>query len=292
MTVEPGAEEHTHDVLPSTVITEEFRKAVARDLSPYRVGIIGERRQQSGAADSQTYPQLLGSGTLIKVEDDYGILTAHHVMNELHRYSDLGLVFTNSEHHPTIPVEDLSLVPVARGKIVSQGPDLAVIFLPTVRARSLEAFQSFYNLTYWREKVLKNPPKQVGNLWEGPWFIVGFPDEYTRREAPYLTSFQDLSGMTTVRKQYQDGDFDYLEVDVKYDVSEPPPLHFGGTSGGGLWYVPLSRTEDGKVQPREKILAGVVFFQTERTQNVRYIRCHGWLSIYEAVYKAFSKRHH
>ena len=61
------------------------------------------------------------------------------------------------------------------------------------------------------------------------------------------------------------------------------PNTFGGVSGGGLWKFELYNV-NGKHEVRGKILAGVAIEETAKMDNSRYIRCHGWNSIYKTVY--------
>jgi hypothetical protein len=63
------------------------------------------------------------------------------------------------------------------------------------------------------------------------------------------------------------------------------PSKFGGVSGGGLWSFELYNV-DGRHEIRKKTLSGICFWETAMNDNIRYIKCYGWKSIYKTAYKA------
>lgn len=77
------------------------------------------------------------------------------------------------------------------------------------------------------------------------------------------------------------GELDYLEVRVPLDSKNALPT-FQGLSGGSLWRAELKREQDGSltIKDRHK-LVGCAFYETDVKQKYRYIRRHGWRSIYE-----------
>jgi hypothetical protein len=71
---------------------------------------------------------------------------------------------------------------------------------------------------------------------------------------------------------------------VKHDSSPDIPQSFGGVSGGGLWQIPLIKSLEGNIEPKEYILSGVVFYETGREGLYQSVRCHGRTSIYGMAY--------
>ncbi len=164
---------------------------------------------------------------------------------------------------------------------------MAVIVLPPTDIAWLKDKRLFWNISLQRKQVLANPlDKDIG-----VWFVCGFPDEFTRTEEPQrgfdrVLGFFNLSGCSGVEREWADGDYDYLDLPVLYEKGIELPISFGGISGGGVWQVPLWKTEQGEIRAKEPIFSGVAFYQTAIVDRRRTIRCHGRRSVYDAVYKA------
>lgn len=77
------------------------------------------------------------------------------------------------------------------------------------------------------------------------------------------------------------GEFDYVEIKIPLHSESALPT-FQGVSGGGLWRAELMRATNGSltIKGRHK-LVGCAFYETEAKRKYRYIRCHGWRSIYD-----------
>ena len=90
-------------------------------------------------------------------------------------------------------------------------------------------------------------------------------------------------GLGEVNKEYDQGDFDYLEFPVEYKKRYEGPRRFGGCSGGGLWHIQVEREVSGEIVIKEKILSGVAFYETRLSDGKRIIKCHGRKSIYQRV---------
>jgi hypothetical protein len=74
---------------------------------------------------------------------------------------------------------------------------------------------------------------------------------------------------------------------VSADGRAASPEYFNGMSGGGLWQVPLTKSESsGDIGYVTPILSGVVFYQVATTSTECGLRCHGPASLYGAVYDA------
>ena len=81
-------------------------------------------------------------------------------------------------------------------------------------------------------------------------------------------------------REYQEGEYDFLDFEAKYDAAYEGPNRFAGFSGGGLWHCPVELSEDGSLSAKEIILSGVAFYESGMEDDRRTIRCHGRRSIY------------
>lgn len=264
-------------------VPRELIEEISEDILNFLIGFVRLRDTATGQD-----AELAGSGTLIQLDDTYGILTAHHVMECLPRTGEIGLVpatsFDTKVSRPTIKGEVVRWVEIARGHLDSEGPDLGLLILPLADVGWLKALKSFYNLSFRREKLLSDPP----NCNEGIWFLCGFAGELTSEKSPEagfarVKGFRGMCGAGRVERQYRTGDFDYFDFEARYGGISEPPGSFGGFSGGGLWQVPLVRGTNGKLQAKERILSGVAFYQADRIGDRRVIKCHGHRSVYDRV---------
>ena len=261
-------------------LPQDLLKDIDNKIIIYSVGLVG-----AGRTNLKDEFALIGSGTLIEIEGRKGILTAHHVITELKKYTQLGLSLLPYEHRYAIPTNHLSIIEVAKPYINSIRPDLSVIILPETSIGRLLAHKSFWNISRWRENVLLKPVDPV----EGVWIVYGFPAELTTNKIPTkgfeeIKSYHSICGYAPIEKYYEEEEFDYLDVSVSYMGRVDLPQSFGGLSGGGLWQAPFFRSEHGELQNRDPILAGMAFYQTDIKENKRYIICHGRNSIYKIVY--------
>jgi len=268
-----------------TDIPQSVLDSIVRELLWYSAGLVKFQRKEH-----YEEANLIGSGTFIKVDEVYGILTANHVAGALRGAIHLGLVISLEEHRYLLEMEHLHIMDIAKPSEPSEGPDLSFIRIPNTYLGTLRAKKSFYNLSYHREKVLQNPL----NYSFGLWMLLGFPEELTRteesRRSPSVSKrLHMLGGATGIERAYVHGDYDYLEVSCHFREDEELPKSFGGFSGGGLWQVPLIERERGNIEIQEVILSGVIFYQTMVENNRCNIRCHGRRSIYEKVYKFITR---
>ncbi len=266
-------------------ITDELIERISKRLSHYLVGILRIEERETSEDVS-----LIGSGTLIQIDNVYGILTAHHVAKALSSKGEIGLVLSTQVNKPRLDLQTLRIIEVGKGDIPSEGPDLAVIILPQGPLGTIKALKSFYNLSFKRDKILTKPlPNDIGI-----WFLCGFIDERTI-EKRHTQGFDTLKGFyaqfsaSGIEKEYISQDYDYLKTVAHYKPERDLPMSFGGTSGGGLWQVPLLGSAKGELEIKEMILSGVAFYQSEKKNNMRKIKCHGRQSIYKTAYEFIKK---
>lgn len=262
-------------------IPRELIDAISRELSDYLVGIV-KIKETRGSADAI----LLGSGTLVRIDETYAILTAHHVADEID--GEVGLIlasrFGPKLHSYTISSDFLSVASIATGSFATDGPDLAMLILPSQNAMQIRPIKSFYNLPRRSENILT----AALNNDVGMWFLCGFADEFTTEGTPdrgyeRVKVFRGMCPSVRVPRGYTIGQYDYLEIAVPYGGIDEPPGSLGGFSGGGLWHVPINSLKCGNLQPGDPILSGVAFYQSARENNMRSVKCHGRRSIYKSV---------
>jgi hypothetical protein len=238
----------------------------------------------------------VGSGTFITIGDVAGILTAEHVIDLLENFSfngptkSLGLPILPYEHKFVIEYKLIKLHRIAKGKIDSEGPDLAFIRIPQTILGRIKSYKSFFDIQQLRTNMLSFPPKPDLGIWA----ICGAPDIETKNEKP-TKCFSEIKGFRSycffgnISRIYEKGNYDYLEIKVNYDSDNEIPKSFGGISGGGVWQIPLIKMGNLEMKPQDYILSGVTFYQTKRSGKFRSIRCHAQKSIYKVVYDAIEK---
>ena len=191
-------------------------------------------------------------------------------------------------HRFTLDMTFTEKITIDRGSldfIDCAGPDLGLLMLSTPQVNTIMAYKSFYNLAKRRNQILADPPQ----IDEGVWFICGMPEEWTNDEPPekgyqIIKEFRGLCGAGIVKAEQQRDKLDYLYFETKYNKSYEGPQMFQGVSGGGLWQIIVVKSQNGELIIKDKILSGVVFFQSDLENGLRMIKCHGRRSIYgEAI---------
>jgi hypothetical protein len=276
------------ETIPLSKLPQALLEGVCQEICNFTIGLV-----KLHGSDPVQGAGLGGSGTLVQIDQQYGILTASHVLDYLNDSVAIGLILANatkpSLHAVKVRCETMRWLRIEPADDKNQGPDLAILTLASVDVGTVGAVKSFYNLPK-REWLLDRPPA----LNEGIWFLAGFVDEYTSERQPdrgysRIIGFRGACGRGWVDKQYRIGNFDYLDFEVTYGGVNDPPQSFGGTSGGGLWQVPLVRTPGGDLKPQGLLLSGVAFYQSPIIENRRVIRCHGRDGVYAHVIQRVKK---
>ncbi len=269
-----------------TDLPQSFFDDVGQMLHHYSIGFY-----RIGGSGPDEDIILLGSGTLVKIDQIHAILTAHHVVEILPASGKLGVLTTLKMHRKTIDTEGIKYLKIARGTTDSEGPDIGAIVLPPSIAAALAAEKSFYNLTLHRDELLKKPPERD----IGVWFAHRFVGEMTIEEAgsegfERLKNFCKFTGAggpnedpVTVK------DHDYYLFPVTEARRASSPKDYGGISGGGLWQIPIRKEPDGAVRPLAPLLSGVVFYQQPVQQGTLALKCHGRKSVYSVAYDAITR---
>jgi hypothetical protein len=238
--------------------------------------------------------ELAGSGTLIRWGDEFGILTAYHVV---HSPDDSARRFDfNSEQHLYLTVQEdpcsywlpmkrLKCIDIGTPESASLGPDLSVLVLPKSGIGTLMAKKDFFHIEHRSFEKLKSA---LSN--DGFFILIGNP-EYETRLKHQVAGFREVLFTPAIsifgqpERRYNRGKFDFLEIPVGPRELDGAIPNFKGISGGGVWKFPITIIPRlGPVQKKvligEPVLAGSSFWQTSRRNGRRRLRCHGARSIY------------
>lgn len=272
------------DGIAFTDVPREVVAEIGRAAADFSVGFA-----RIGSADLGDNAVLGGSGTLVRIDDMYGVLTAAHVLECLPRDQDIGLIIpTGSDqplvHRSTLAKGAISRLPHGHRPYTRDGPDVALLLISMLDARALGARKSFYNLSSRCDEILCGPPGRT----DGLWVVCGFVNEFTTDCGPdrgfsAIKGFHGVAAAVWVKSEHVRGDFDYSEFVVESDGSGKVPRKFGGLSGGGLWHARLCRGEDECITPERPVLGGVVFYESPEGDGRTIITCHSWESIYARV---------
>jgi len=269
------------EVIPLTSMPRELIPGAVRDVLAFTVGFV-----KPGTKLGQA-PEFLGSGTLVSVGSKRAILTAEHVLGHIKRElppdARLGVLLLPGHPSLTIALTSLSIMPIARGRIDAEGPDLGAIILSSEVAGSLAAKKTFYNLDRDRDQLLAEPPDRR----QGFWFASGFPASEAVRETDEegeVVRFMNFYGIGGPDEPETRGAYDYYKFPVSPGVRDQAPASFGGMSGGGLWQIRIRRAPDGLATMRP-LLAGVVYYQVNTPAELAML-CHGRRSVYDSAYRS------
>jgi hypothetical protein len=264
----------------------EFQEILAREFVPYSVGMAWVSSQAK-----HTFAPF-GSGTLVKKNGHTGVLTARHCVKQMRHtsagYDTVVLVLRDAravylapdslfEHKLTIPLT------------AEYGPDLDFLEIaPCEQRQTISAVASIWSLDREIDALLTNFATEGSLLVSG-----GFPEERCKT-TPISGGFRRVAYHLAYSNVIQKGDiiekdgWDYIQSTCFYCDENDLPQSFGGTSGGGIWGVQVHRNEDtGKFSIGKSALVGVSFYQTERENNLRYVRGHFIKSIYDKAWRNF-----
>ena len=267
----------------------EVLVSIKQEVLSFSVGLVA-----LVAEGQRGIPYLIGSGTLIQLDDFFAVLTANHVFEKTvytHRKCEyLGVTVGSAVHRIMLPKVELQVTRIGGTDVLPKSPDLAIVKIPKERLGDISARKSFWNIGKYEKLVLPSPM----SIDAGVWALCGCPDVNTTGPTAmqgfdHVWTYQMLAGFSGVDREWTSGEFDYLQYSVSYSHGNNTPLTFGGVSGGGLWQVPLEKGKDGTVRHQRAILSGVAFYETAIESGERSIICHGRRSIYEHVHAKMSR---
>ncbi len=119
---------------------DDLRQRIVRNLGTSTVALFG-----IFDADGADLLKLAGTGTLMVVDDSFGILTAAHVWDEsLKLAAKVGITLTDNINHKT-PIDVQAITPTIIKSVEwnEWGQDLAFLRIPSELTGGIKAFQVF-----------------------------------------------------------------------------------------------------------------------------------------------------
>lgn len=232
----------------------------------YSVALFGLRNNPIEQA-------LGGSGTLVKIEDAYYILTAQHVWDCLEQFDGIAVTLHSDRDEKVNSIErDLFQPTTVKSLRKDLGPDICYLRIPIFRVGGIQAVKSFYNLSIRKREALSSKPDDAA----GPWMLSGVPSK-SGTFSPHDANFQHTGILfPSVYRRFEVGNDDYVEI-LKGD-STHLPQSLDGMSGGGLWQLLQDESKELRA-----VLEGVAFYQSDLSDTGRLIRCHGRYTIYRRM---------
>lgn len=248
----------------------------------YVVGFVGIK---AGALDPEV--RSAGSGTLVDIDGNKGILTASHVIDALKRLSDPGIVRfpTNSLNRQSLRFnfEHCRVAEIKGPTYTEQGPDIAFLRLPPDTLAALGATSSFLNLSARSQEFQVEPSAFVDS---GAAFFAatGVVEEWTedldpKRPKQKVVGFNAVCAVGQMAVDRHDLPCDIVKLKPTFDEELQEPGSFGGVSGGGIWKFQCDPSREGTPIIKH-VLSGVTFFETEHTASGRCLIDHGPKTIY------------
>jgi hypothetical protein len=209
-----------------------------------------------------------GTGTFVKLDSMYGILTAAHVLKPMGANEVVGLV-----RFPSVkPALQNFRLNVAHTERISNwnekdgdAPDIGFVSIPEIEGKDLEAKGAvFYNLRLAREYVASKPEHRMAKCYA----LVGVVGEWTEESSASPAEgrkviFGGLFGAAKNLKEFEENKTKLVEVEVDYAAGPKVPKSYGGVSGGALWELHVELDKDSKPIEVKKRLYGVAFRQSE-----------------------------
>jgi hypothetical protein len=229
----------------------------------------------------------LGSGTLLSFGRFDGILTAAHVLDEIAKAGEIGIlefpVRREQMQRLRIKFDNLDYVRIGNAPYDVCGPDLAFLKLPTSTATALKANSSFVSFAKQALIAFAAPPAGMGRMDSVVGVIGGWRRDQIIEKTIIVTPIECLLNVGKATEIAATNDFDRLEFEPLKSQDFTPPQSYGGTSGGGLWRSFRQRNADGTIHFDELRLLGVAFFEIKKADGDLNIICHGPKSVYHLL---------
>jgi hypothetical protein len=227
----------------------------------------------------------LGSGTLVRIGNVAGIITAAHVWSiivtkKLARVGFYHYAARRREIQSAVEeVPFLSEIAVGRNSDDALGPDIAFVKLPSMTAATLGSLGTFLNIDKHRETVAALDAKDIYRVDAVAGLVAEWDKTVTthgKGKAVRVEGFTNIGNANKI-DDGRDG-FDRFEFTPQTEPGFKLPKSYGGTSGGGLFRTYLDRDRIARVA-----LMGVAFWETTVDGKADKIICHGPESIYEKL---------
>lgn len=239
--------------LPADVLSEFSDRITLYSTVLFRTSRSGDQEQ-------------FGSGTFVRLGDQFGVLTAGHVVAGLERATAVAVLHRDEGSQAFLNRDVLDLRKEYAGP--ERLPDIGFIRIPPEAASTIEASRrSFYNVEANRQAILE---MATGGELEA-WALSGAPGEFTSYPNPPAVDLSSFVGFTDCDLLSDVGPWDALQAKISYrDYSPENPLSMAGVSGGGLWAI---RAKPGG--GHEYLLLGVACYQSDVEDELRTVTCHG-----------------
>jgi hypothetical protein len=128
---------------------------------------------------------------------------------------------------------------------------------------------------------------------KGLWAVTGMVGEFTEvqpnPEARTVTChIYGEAFISAVQRTHEHNGYDYFDLGANLQLPGVPSS-FVGVSGGGLWQINLSMAKSGTISwDGKRYFRGVAFWESEKTDGYRMIRCHGPKSIFEKAWDSWA----
>jgi hypothetical protein len=227
--------------------------------------------------------EFMGSGTLVEVAGELGILTAYHVAKELMSQSEkaLTIIIGAFLHRFELPREEIEHVVIGlpNPSDLSAGPDLSFIrLLSPEKISTLKSIKSFCRLdAKLFEEWSKMPPEALIWWTAGAPASLSIPMTSTSREGAGRAGFL-VASVSFVERIKDATGFDVLKISIN---TGPPPFtdDYRGYSGGGIWVGVLTKEfesdSDDTIDIDAARLAGVMYYQGDLIDGRRMISANG-----------------
>lgn len=272
--------------IPMSAFPDALHNEAIERIGRFSVGLCGIDLREHREVSHQS-----GTGTLVEIDGKLYVVTAAHVIDDICHRDRVGLLidWQGGCRRCIFEKEHLQYVRLPRGATSDVGPDLGAIVLPWSGEglATLKAHKVFYNLSKRIGRFSDDYPA----VSDGVWFPCGVLAEGSQSLPPEL-GFAHVTGhwamvgrASAPAETWRDG-FDYLDLRGRPGLDRDMPNSFCGTSGGGLWQGLIAKHPDSRLELREVIFSGVIFYQSDVVEGVRTLRSHGRVSVHERLVEA------
>lgn len=227
-------------------LSPNLKKEIAQLTSKYSVALVGYDKFD------KPVPNYIASGTFVKYNNIYGVITAKHVWEQFKRkVAKVSFCFSGKEHYTWELVAHINFYS-------TQDKDADICFLQLTNRilGTIKATAIFYPLSS------ENYSNEL-ELEKRMCISVGFPLSV---QQPEIGKLQLLKYSThIVNHKILNDNIDEIELAVDF-YSQPDsfPKDFGGMSGGGVWSISLFKNEKEyfiKKNYKDFLLVGVNYYQ-------------------------------
>jgi len=262
--------------IPDSLLAE-----IDSSLQNYFLPIIG--RDDGRCAEPLT---LIGSGTLVRIDSSYHILTAAHVWDATKLFPAISLPLGSRRSWLSIPCNYIAARELRGAGSEDSGPDLALLAIPAPFVSQIRAHKSALDLSQQRSKFLADPSHRDSALWAVTGMVEGFSSfQEHLAEGSIEAQVHARSFFGGIDGTHERDGYDYLDAGVDMGLAGVP-TSFGGLSGGPLWQIVLSMNRTRQIfWNGKKYVQGVAFWQSAIQEKRRVIRCHGPKSVFEKAWQ-------